>query len=121
MCKTPSLNPNPMLCCHLHLITPRSFAASATAAALVGADLKSSEADKVAYKLDDFELLTTLGTGSFGRVRFAKHKATGAYHAIKMLKKGEILRLKQVDHIISGMGEVNWAELVKHGKRVAHW
>jgi len=52
-------------------------------------------------KLTDYEVLTTLGTGSFGRVRLAKHKQTGDFVALKMLKKAEILRLKQVDHIIS--------------------
>ena len=40
-------------------------------------------------------------TGSFGRVRVAKNKLTAEYVAIKMLKKSEIIRLKQVDHIIS--------------------
>ena len=45
--------------------------------------------------------MQTLGTGSFGRVRLAKHKTSGEYVALKMLKKAEILRLKQVDHIIS--------------------
>jgi len=34
-------------------------------------------------------------------VRLAKEKKTGDYVALKMLKKIEILRLKQVDHIIS--------------------
>jgi serine/threonine protein kinase len=39
--------------------------------------------------------------GSFGRVRLARNKATNEFVALKMLKKAEILRLKQVDHIIS--------------------
>lgn len=43
----------------------------------------------------------TLGTGSFGRVRLAKDKTSGQYVALKILKKAEILRLKQVDHIMS--------------------
>lgn len=45
-------------------------------------------------KLSDFEILQTLGTGSFGRVRLAKEKKTGDFVALKMLKKIEILRLK---------------------------
>ena len=52
-------------------------------------------------KLDQFEMLQTVGTGSFGRVRIAKNKKTNEFVAMKILKKGEILRLKQVDHIIS--------------------
>lgn len=51
--------------------------------------------------MSDFEVMQTLGTGSFGRVRLARNKKTNDFVAVKMLKKAEILRLKQVDHIIS--------------------
>ena len=34
-------------------------------------------------------------------MRLAKSKANGRYYALKILKKAEIIRLKQVDHIIS--------------------
>jgi len=51
--------------------------------------------------LSDFELGVTLGTGSFGRVRFVTHKATGSFWALKMLKKAEVIRLQQVEHMIS--------------------
>lgn len=51
--------------------------------------------------LDDFEVGVTLGTGSFGRVRFSTHKSTGSYWAVKMLKKAEVIRLQQVEHMIS--------------------
>lgn len=43
----------------------------------------------------------TLGTGSFGRVRFVTHDSTGSFWALKMLKKAEVLRLQQVEHILS--------------------
>lgn len=49
--------------------------------------------------IDDFELKAILGTGSFGRVRLARHKQTGRHVAIKMLSKSQILRTKQVMHI----------------------
>jgi len=51
--------------------------------------------------LNEFEFLDTIGTGSFGRVKLAKHKKTSKIYAVKMLKKSEIIRLKQVDHIHS--------------------
>ena len=51
--------------------------------------------------LDDFEVGVTLGTGSFGRVRFATHRTTGTFWAVKMLKKAEVIRLQQVEHMIS--------------------
>ncbi len=62
-------------------------------------------------KLSDFDLGQTLGTGSFGRVRISKSKQTGKYHAIKVLKKAEIIKLKQVDHI---MNEVRILSIVDH-------
>lgn len=49
----------------------------------------------------DFELMQTLGTGSFGRVRLAKDKSSGKFFAMKILKKHDIIKLKQVDHVIS--------------------
>ncbi|TDH68928.1 hypothetical protein CCR75_007700 [Bremia lactucae] len=48
-----------------------------------------------------FDIGVTLGTGSFGRVRFATHKATNTYWAIKILKKADIVRLQQVEHMLS--------------------
>ena len=48
---------------------------------------------------DDFELGKTLGTGSFGRVRFVtynKGNAAKDFYALKILKKSAIIRLKQV-------------------------
>lgn len=50
---------------------------------------------------NNYELGATLGTGSYGRVRLAKDKATGEIYALKILKKAEILKLKQVDHVVS--------------------
>ncbi|EER06501.1 protein kinase, putative [Perkinsus marinus ATCC 50983] len=50
---------------------------------------------------ESFELGKTLGTGSFGRVRFVTHRDTGKHYALKILKKIAIVRLKQVDHINS--------------------
>lgn len=38
-------------------------------------------------KINDFEIMTTLGLGTFGRVRLVKHKNTSKYYAAKILKK----------------------------------
>jgi len=62
---------------------------------------KAGKGNKGDWRLEDFELLETLGTGSFGRVRLCKHKPTGEYYAFKILKKKEILRLKQVEHVMN--------------------
>ena len=49
--------------------------------------------------LSDYDMNRVLGSGSFGRVKLAKNKSDGRYVAIKILKKAEIIKLKQVDHI----------------------
>jgi len=49
--------------------------------------------------LGDFEYYRTLGVGSFGRVKHAKYKQDGKLYAVKFMKKQEIIKLKQVDHI----------------------
>merc|ERR1712139_237068 len=46
-----------------------------------------------------FEMVRTLGCGSFGRVKYAKYKKDGNMYAVKFMKKHEIIKLKQVDHI----------------------
>eukprot|EP00743_Colponemidia_sp_Colp-15_P011346 GILK01012644.1.p1 GENE.GILK01012644.1~~GILK01012644.1.p1 ORF type:complete len:337 (-),score=33.35 GILK01012644.1:325-1335(-) len=53
------------------------------------------------WSLEDLELKETLGTGSFGRVRLCKLKGSSDYYAIKCLKKREIIKMKQVQHIIA--------------------
>jgi serine/threonine protein kinase len=58
-------------------------------------------ASKRKVNLNDYEMTTTLGTGSFGRVRLCRNKKTGEYFAMKALKKADIIKLKQVDHVIS--------------------
>lgn len=56
---------------------------------------------KKKINLSDYTIGVTLGTGSFGRVKLAKNKKSGEYSALKILKKHDIIKLKQVDHVIS--------------------
>jgi len=51
--------------------------------------------------LSYFSLGATLGTGSFGRVRLVHYKPNNLWCAIKMLKKAEVIRLQQVEHMLS--------------------
>jgi serine/threonine protein kinase len=53
--------------------------------------------------VDQFEVGNTLGTGTFGRVRVVSYSIGDVKRilALKMLKKREIIRLKQVEHIKS--------------------
>ncbi|EYU32562.1 hypothetical protein ABFS82_14G026400 [Erythranthe guttata] len=48
---------------------------------------------------DDFEPLTMIGKGAFGEVRICKEKSTGHVYAMKKLKKSEMLRRGQVEHV----------------------
>jgi len=48
--------------------------------------------------LNEFQMIRTLGVGSFGRVKYAKWK-DGNFYAVKFMKKHDIIKLKQVDHI----------------------
>jgi len=69
--------------------------------------------------LTDYQLGETLGTGklilektgSFGRVRIAKNKTTGKFVAMKSMKKYEIMKSKQTDHI---MNEVKILGMIDH-------
>ena len=58
-------------------------------------------ASKRKINFSDYENSTTLGTGSFGRVMLCKNIKSGEYFAMKRLKKADIIKLRQVDHVIS--------------------
>ncbi|XP_073149735.1 uncharacterized protein [Henckelia pumila] len=49
--------------------------------------------------VDDFEMLTMIGKGAFGEVRVCREKTTGHVYAMKKLKKSEMLRRGQVEHV----------------------
>ncbi|XP_023231758.1 cAMP-dependent protein kinase catalytic subunit 3 isoform X2 [Centruroides vittatus] len=53
------------------------------------------------YRLEDFELLKTIGTGTFGRVCLCRDRLSGGYCAMKILEIADVIRLKQVDHVKS--------------------
>lgn len=42
-----------------------------------------------------------LCAGSFGRVMLARNRRSGEFFAMKRLKKSDIIKLRQVDHVIS--------------------
>ncbi|XP_022095136.1 cAMP-dependent protein kinase catalytic subunit PRKX-like [Acanthaster planci] len=53
------------------------------------------------YKLEDFEMLSIIGTGTFGRVILVKDKCMKEYMALKVLTIADVVRLKQADHVLS--------------------
>eukprot|EP00002_Diphylleia_rotans_P035904 TRINITY_DN786_c1_g4_i1.p1 TRINITY_DN786_c1_g4~~TRINITY_DN786_c1_g4_i1.p1 ORF type:complete len:348 (-),score=74.82 TRINITY_DN786_c1_g4_i1:408-1451(-) len=68
-----------------------------------GSSLSQSGADEseTNIQLEHLELRETVGTGTFGRVRLVKHKTNSKFYALKSLKKAEIVRMRQVEHIMS--------------------
>ncbi|ORX92837.1 Pkinase-domain-containing protein [Basidiobolus meristosporus CBS 931.73] len=61
----------------------------------------SPQPRKCQFQLSDFVILRTIGTGSFGRVHLVQLRSNGQFYALKVLKKTEIVRLKQVEHVNS--------------------
>ncbi|XP_045793026.1 serine/threonine-protein kinase tricornered-like [Trifolium pratense] len=49
--------------------------------------------------VEDFEMLTMIGKGAFGEVRVCREKTTEHVYAMKKLKKSEMLRRGQVEHV----------------------
>jgi protein kinase A len=50
------------------------------------------------YSLTDFEISRTLGTGSFGRVHLVQSRHNQRFYAVKVLKKAQVVKMKQVEH-----------------------
>ena len=59
---------------------------------------RDAKATKGKYSLTDFDFRRTLGTGSFGRVHLVKSKHNNRFYAIKVLKKAQVVKMKQVEH-----------------------
>ncbi|KAH1244612.1 Serine/threonine-protein kinase CBK1 [Glycine soja] len=67
-------------------------------------DLERKETEYMRLKrhkicVNDFELLTIIGRGAFGEVRLCREKKSGNIYAMKKLKKSEMLRRGQVEHV----------------------
>ena len=72
-------------------------------------DKKKNTIKKV--DIEDYTIKQTVGTGSFGRVKLIFHAKENKFYALKILKKIEIMKLKQVDHILS---EISILNLIDH-------
>lgn len=70
------------------------------------------------YTLTDFTLKRTLGTGSFGRVHLVQSNHNQRFYAIKVLKKAQVVRMKQVEHTND---ERKMLQKVKHAFLVTLW
>lgn len=70
------------------------------------------------YALEDFTLRRTLGTGSFGRVHLVQSKHNQRFYAMKVLKKAQVVKMKQVEHTND---ERKMLSRVKHPFLITLW
>jgi protein kinase A len=77
-----------------------------------------SRQTKGKYSLDDFILQRTLGTGSFGRVHLVQSRHNHRFYAIKVLKKAQVVKMKQVEHTND---ERRMLQRVKHPFLITLW
>ncbi|KAF2686294.1 Pkinase-domain-containing protein [Lentithecium fluviatile CBS 122367] len=70
------------------------------------------------YTLGDFQIQRTLGTGSFGRVHLVQSKHNQRFYAVKVLKKAQVVKMKQVEHTND---ERRMLQQVKHPFLITLW
>jgi hypothetical protein len=75
-------------------------------------------ATKGKYTLTDFTIQRTLGTGSFGRVHLVQSKHNQRFYAVKVLKKAQVVKMKQVEHTND---ERRMLQQVKHPFLITLW
>ena len=78
----------------------------------------SARTTKGKYSLTDFALKRTLGTGSFGRVHLVQSNHNQRFYAMKVLKKAQVVKMKQVEHTND---ERKMLQKVKHAFLVTLW
>lgn len=70
------------------------------------------------YTLSDFAIQRTLGTGSFGRVHLVQSNHNQRFYAVKVLKKQQVVKMKQVEHTND---ERRMLQRVKHAFLITLW
>ncbi|KAI5796409.1 kinase-like domain-containing protein, partial [Peziza echinospora] len=70
------------------------------------------------YSLSDFTIQRTLGTGSFGRVHLVQSRHNLRFYAVKVLKKAQVVKMKQVEHTND---ERKMLQKVKHPFLITLW
>ncbi|MCJ1400941.1 camp-dependent protein kinase catalytic subunit [Xylographa trunciseda] len=97
---------------------PPQMAGHSNGATLHGAATPVIRTTKGKYTLTDFNIQRTLGTGSFGRVHLVQSKHNQRFYAVKVLKKQQVVKMKQVEHTND---ERRMLQRVKHPFLVTLW
>ncbi|CUS08365.1 unnamed protein product [Tuber aestivum] len=71
-----------------------------------GEEVDMKDIDRRQPSVEDFDLMTTLGTGTFARVWLVRPRGSpptenATLFALKQLKKVDIIRLKQCEHVLN--------------------
>ncbi|CAZ79515.1 unnamed protein product [Tuber melanosporum] len=71
-----------------------------------GEEVNMTDVDQRPPSVEDFDLMTTLGTGTFARVWLVRPRGSpptenAPLFALKQLKKVDIIRLKQCEHVLN--------------------
>lgn len=102
------------------LNSPTPGASTNTSSSQMPSQLPSTQVreTKGKYTLTDFTIQRTLGTGSFGRVHLVQSKHNQRYYAVKVLKKAQVVKMKQVEHTND---ERKMLQKVKHPFLITLW
>lgn len=53
------------------------------------------------FSLESLDMLRVIGTGTFARVCLCQDKGTSSFYALKILTMSQVIKLKQVEHVIN--------------------
>lgn len=77
----------------------RESAKTCASSPMLLAEAASLTLNNRTYSLDDLDTISTVGTGTFGRVFLVKDKKSRAFYALKAMKIPDVIRLKQEQHV----------------------
>ena len=63
--------------------------------------IKDNQEQSGSVTKKDFEMISVIGKGSYGKVTLVKKKDSQKLYALKILKKSEIVRRNQVEHTMT--------------------
>ncbi|BFU24294.1 PH domain containing protein kinase, putative [Entamoeba histolytica HM-1:IMSS-B] len=73
--------------------------------------LIEKEEEEKPISIEDFDIITLLGKGAFGKVLLVRYKRTGEKFALKMVEKKKVIEMEELEHT---MTEKNILQKVKH-------
>lgn len=73
-----------------------------------------AESVKMGLTLENFQFISVLGRGHFGKVILSKYKNTDEYFAIKALKKGDIIARDEVESLMAERRIFEVANSIRH-------